>query len=267
MAADATFDLLSYQTLGFQNLGLDMYLVTNGGDRSFAFDSSALRVALTQTYAIDPNAKTPPDRKTAGSNLVRLGSMLAQFPLQLTGFITGCGGRLPAAMGYSALETTKPKGIAAASLDGSANWYALSFDLNLGSLGSLGPIGGLSAEMLLAWAPGGPGGGSVSVLPALKIAGPGGVSLSFDLEGVVKFGAADIVLNNMSSGDDTPAQFVLMFESIAFTVLTFSFPPKGSTNIYLFGDAKAAVKSGDPIKPTLGWFGGYAEQQPAKKTG
>jgi hypothetical protein len=259
MAADSNFDLLSYQYLGFQNLGLDMYLVTNGGDRSFAFDSSALRIALTQTYAIDPNAKTPPDRKKAGSNLVRTGSMLAQFPLQLSGFITGCGGRLPDAMGYRALETTAPKGITAASLDGSANWYALSFDLNLGSLGSLGPIGGLSAEMLLAWAPGGQG-GSVNVLPTLKIAGPGGVSLSFDIEGVVKFGAADIVLNKMPALDNTPAQYVLMFESIAFTVLTFSFPPKGSTNIYLFGNAQP--NSDDPIKPTLGWFGGYFEQQP-----
>ena len=92
-----------------------------------------------------------------------------------------------------------------------------------------------------------------SVLPALKIAGPGGVSLSFDLEGVVKFGAADIVLNR------TPDQFVLMFESIAFSVLSFSFPPAGTTNIFLFGDA-TAVKSGDPLKPTLGWFGGYVEQ-------
>src|SRR5579864_678044 len=259
MAADPNFDLLSYQYLGFQNLGLDMYLVTNGGDRSFAFDSSALRIALTQTYAIDPNVKTPSDPKKAGSNLVRLGSMLAQFPLQLSGFITGCGGRLPDAMGYRALETTQPKGIAAASLDGSANWYALSFNLNLGSLGSLGPIGGLSAEMLLAWAPGGQGGG-VSVLPALKIAGPGGVSLSFALEGVVKFGAADIVLNKIPALANTPAQYVLMFESIAFTVLTFSFPPKGSTNIYLFGNAQP--NSDDPIKPTLGWFGGYFEQQP-----
>jgi hypothetical protein len=261
MAADASFDLLSYQTLGFQNLGLDMYLVTNGGDRSFAFDSSALRIALVQTVAVDPTL--PTDRKNAGSNLVRLGSLLAQFPLQLSGFITGCGGRLPADMGYRALETTLPKGIAPASLDGSANWYALSFDLNLGSMGALGPVGGLSAEMLLAWAPCGQG-GSVNVLPALKIAGPGGASLSFDIEGVVKFGAADIVLNSMPSLDGTPAQFVLMFESIAFTVLTFSFPPKGSTNIYLFGDAKTAVKSGDPVKPTLGWFGGYAEQQPTK---
>jgi hypothetical protein len=262
MATDAAFDLLSYQTLGFQNLGLDMYLVTNGGDRSFAFDSSALRIALVQTVAVDP--KLPTDRKNAGSNLVRLGSLLAQFPLQLSGFITGCGGRLPADMGYRALDTTQPKGIAPASLDGSANWYALSFDLNLGSMGALGPVGGLSAQMLLAWAPGGQG-GSVNVLPALKIAGPGGASLSFDIEGVVKFGAADIVLNKMRSLDSAKSdQYVLMFESIAFTVLTFSFPPKGSTNIYLFGDAKTAVKSGDPIKPTLGWFGGYAEQQPTK---
>jgi hypothetical protein len=264
--AAATFDLLSYQYLGFQNLGLDMYLVTGGGDRSFAFDSSALRIALAQTVAVDPKVPVDPtNRQNAGSNLVRIDSLLAQFPLQLSGFITGCGGRLPDAMGYRALETTMPKGIAPASLDGSANWYALSFDLNLGSMGALGPIGGLSAEMLLAWAPGGQAGG-VSILPALKIAGPGGVSLSFDIEGVVKFGAADIVLNSMPSLDGTRAQFVLMFESIAFTVLTFSFPPKGSTNIYLFGDAKDAIHPGDPIKPTLGWFGGYFEQQPAKQT-
>ena len=169
-------------------------------------------------------------------------------------------------MGYRALETTQPKGIAPASLDNSANWYALSFDLNLGSMGALGPIGGLSAEVLLAWAPGGQSGG-VSVLPALKIAGPGGVGLSFDIEGVVKFGAADIVLNKMQSLDSAKSdQYVLMFESIAFTVLTFSFPPKGTTNIYLFGDADQAIKSGDPIKPTLGWFGGYSEQQPANSS-
>jgi hypothetical protein len=266
-AANAAFDLLSYQALGFQNLGLDMYLVTNGGDRTFAFDSSALRIALAQNKGVDAKEPVDPNsRQYAGFNLVRLGSLLAQFPLQLSGFITGCGGRLPDAMGFRALETTQPKGIATASLDGSANWYALSFDLNLGNMGALGAIGGLSAEVLMAWAPGGQSGG-VSVLPALKIAGPGGVSLSFDLEGVVKFGAADIVLNKMQSLDSAKSdQYVLMFESIAFTVLTFSFPPKGSTNIYLFGDADQAIKSGDPIKPTLGWFGGYSEQQPASSS-
>lgn len=263
--ADTAFDLLSYERLSFQSCGLDMYLVTGGADRSFAFDSSAVRLALVSNVAVDPAA--PGDataRGNAGSNLVRLGSLMAQFPLQLSGFIAGCGGRLPTAMGYRALETTIPKSVTPASLDGSDNWYALSFDLNLGSMGAIGAIGGLAAELLLAWAPGGQG-GSVSVLPALKIAGPGGVNLSFDLEGVVKFGAADVVLNNLPTPDGKSAQFVLMFESIAFSILSFSFPPKGSTNVYLFGEADAGVKSGDPIKPpTLGWFGGYAEQQPAK---
>jgi hypothetical protein len=260
--ADATFDLLSYDYLGFQNLGLDMYLVTGGGDRSFAFDSSRMGVALVQNVAPDPSAPS-----NASRNVVRLGGLLAQFPLQLSGFITGCGGRQPAAMGYRTLETTKPSGITPATL-GSGDWYALSFNLNLGGQGALGQNGGLAAQMLLAWAPGGNSGGT-SVLPALKIAGPGGVSLSFDIEGVVKFGAADIVLNNMPSVDSSPAQFVLMFESIAFSVLSFSFPPKGSTNIYLFGDAGTAanpIKPGDPIKPTLGWFGGYVEQPAAKTT-
>jgi hypothetical protein len=264
MLTDPTFDLMSYQYLGFENLGLDMYLITGGGDRSFAFDSSGLRVALAQNVAVDPANPTDDDRANAGNNLVRIGSLLAQFPLQLTGFICGCGGRKPDAMGFRTLETTKPDGVSPADL-GSGDWYALAFGLNLGGQGALGQNGGLSAQMLLAWTPGGQQ-IKPSVLPALKIAGPGGVSLSFDLEGVVKFGAADIVLNKMKSLDGTPDQFVLLFESIAFTVLSFSFPPQGTTNIFLFGDATAS--SGDILKPTLGWFGGYVEQPaPTAKAG
>jgi hypothetical protein len=265
LMAGSDFDLLSYQYLGFDNLGLDMYLVTGGADRSFAFDSSALRIALAQNVAIDPSA--PPDptnRQNAGCNLVRIGSLLAQFPLQLSGFITGCGGNVPSTMGFRALQTTTPAGITPATLATGNSWYALSFDLNLGGQGALGQNGGLSAQMLLAWQPGGQS-AQPSVLPALKIAGPGGVSLSFDIEGVVKFGAADIVLNKMPSQNNTPPQYVLMFESIAFTVLSFSFPPQGTTNIFLFGDA-SSVSPGDPIKPTLGWFGGYFEQ-PAPPAG
>lgn len=264
LAASSTFDLLSYQSLGFENLGLDMYLVSGGGDRSFAFDSSAMRVTLAQNVAVDPSSDDDDDRATAGSNLVRIGSLLAQFPLQLQGFITGGGGRLPDAMGFRTLHTTRPDGITPATLSG--DWYALSFALNLGGQGALGQNGGLSAQMLLAWSPGGQP-AQPSVLPALKIAGPGGVSLSFDLEGVVKFGAADIVLNKMQSQDKTADQFVLMFESIAFSILSFSFPPQGTTNVFLFGDA-TNVPHGTLLKPTLGWFGGYVEQPaPAKSAG
>lgn len=256
---DPDFDILSYQRLGFVNLGLDMALDSAGANapfkRSFNFDSTMLRLALAQNMRFDPTAS---DRVTAGFNLVRQGSLLEQFPLQLSGFVNGDGGRQPAAMGFRTLETTLPKGIDAASL-GTDGWYALSFDLNLGGQGALGQNGGLTAQFLLAWAPGGQQ-GLPDVLPALKIAGPGGVSLSFDIEGVVKFGAADIVLNRLPAAAPQPAQFVLMFESIAFSVLSFSFPPKGSTNVFLFGTTDA--QSGQALKPTLGWFGGYVAQPP-----
>jgi hypothetical protein len=262
--ADADFDLLSYDTLGFDNLGLDMHLVSGGGDRSFAPDVASMRLALVQNVGLDPNK--PPGFASAGSNLVRLGGLLAQFPLQLTGFVIGTAGRAPDALGYRTLATTQPKGISPADL-GSDPWYGLAFTLNLGGQGALGQNGGLSAQVLLAWTP---GGAAVlpSVLPAMKIAGPGGVSLTFDIEGVIKFGAADLLLNRPKPTDaKTPEQFILMFESIAFTVLSFSFPPKGSTNVFVFGDSTGA-QPGDVLKPTLGWFGGYLEQPaPAGKSG
>lgn len=254
---DQAFDLLSYDDLEFQGLSLDMTFKAGGVDRSFAFDTARLVPTLNQTMAADPGGGPPP----GGFNLVRTGSLLAQFPLALTGFVTGSADRQPASLGYRVLKTESPKGISPAALaDGP--WYALSFSMNLGGQGNLGASGLLSADLLLAWAPGGAG-ATPSVAALLKIAGPGGANLSLDLEGVVKFGAADIVLNRIPP--EAPEQFVLIFESIALTVLMLSFPPQGTTNVFLFGDTGASA--GGVVNPTLGWFGGYVEKPAGSTSG
>ena len=255
LLGDPVFDLLSYEYLGYHGLAVDMTFTSGGGDPAYAFNSAGLVLALAQTRAFDP--ASPPD---AAVNLVRTGSLIAQFPLKLKAFVNGSGDRLPDDMGYRQLDTTAPSGIALPSPGSGGPWYALSFNMNLGGQGAMGSNDGISAELMLTWTPGG-NGYAAAAAPQFKLSGPGGVSLSFDLEGVIKFGAKDIVLNKIDStgGDGPPDEFVLVFESIALTVLSLSYPPQGTTNVVLFGDTSATA--GDTVDPTLAWFGGYVAKQ------
>lgn len=253
-----TFDLLSYDAASFQNLLVEMTVPPGGATKAFAFDTDSLALALNKNKLPEKSGGTsaPPD---PAYNIVRASSLLAQFPLRLTGFQIGTADQQPGDNGFRLLETTKPDGISSANLDGS-DWYALGFEMNLGSGGALGSNGGLTADLILGWAPG--GNGTVQVAPYFKLSGPGGISLSFDLEGVLKFGAKDIVLNRFKTGNgtDDPEQFVMVFESIALSLLTLSFPPTGTTNVSLFGDI-SQQQAGAEVSPTLGWFGGYVAKQ------
>ncbi len=259
--ADPVFDLLSYQYLPYRGLSVKMKFSSAGDNPLYSFDSTGLILALNPSEVFDPAAVAPPNPTIS---LVRQGSLLAQFPLKLKSLVNGSADRLPKHKGYRHLETQFPSGISLPSPSGA--WYALEFDMNLGGQGALGANNGLSASLLLAWMPGGSG-YEANASPQFRLSGPDGVSLGFDLEGVIKFGAKDIVLNKIdSSGKNaSPDEFILVFESIALTVLSLSFPPEGTTNIALFGDFSATA--GSVVNPTLGWFGGYAEQSAAKGGG
>jgi hypothetical protein len=243
------------------------------GNPDFHFDATKMVVPQKPNVvpqkpntAVDPAKLTGPP--SADYNLVRLNSLLAQFPLALTGFLQQSKDIQPEDMGFRVLETTIPSGITPASLQGQA-WSALEFTLNLGGHGTVGAGSALTAQMQLAWTAG--GAGTASVAPTLKIAGPGGVSLNFDFEGVLKFGAQDIVLNRLPAPDTqnsqqattpTPPQFILLFESIGVSLLSLSIPPRGSTNVVILGDMSATQNS--VLDPTLGWYGGYLQKKAAK---
>ena len=162
----------------------------------------------------------------------------------------------PGDMGYRLLETATPKGISFTSPSNGAAWYGLEFDVILGGKGSLAASGAISASIILSWTPGGNGVANAS--PQFKLSGPDGVSLSFDFEGVLKFGAKDIMLNRyVDTSHQTNDYFYLDFQSIALTLLDISFPPGGTTNLVLMGDTD--ITAGETVKPTLAWFGGYAK--------
>jgi len=238
------FDLLSYQRLAYHGLTMNV-TIQSGKPNHYTLDSSGLVLSQNQNHLYEEGEEADP-----AFNQVRKNSLVSQFPLKLKSFINGSGDYLPEAMGYRLLNTDMPSGISLAGPASGKPWYALEFDMNLGGQGFLGTSSNISASFLLAWSSGGSG-NKANASPQFKLSGPGGVSLSFDFEGVIKFGARDIVLNYQAPPGD-PGQFALIFESIALTILDISVPPKGSTNMVLLGDT-----SGDIVKPTLSWFGGY----------
>jgi hypothetical protein len=247
------FDLLSYQLLGFSNLIIDMVFDNGDTDPVFDFSSKNIALSLNQNKIYDESS----DQAAGGFNLVRAGSLLSQFPLELKAMYQGTSGSQPKDLGYITLKSEDPTGINTADLSG-GNWYALQFIINLGGQGTMASDAGLSADIFVAWTPGGDSQEAV-VTPSFKLSGPGGVSLSFDLEGVLKFGAQDIVLNRPTTTEGEVPQFIMIFQSLGLSVLGKSFPPLGTTNVTLFGDT--TDQSSGIVNPTLGWFGGYVAEE------
>ncbi|MBL4705454.1 MAG: hypothetical protein JKY54_13105, partial [Flavobacteriales bacterium] len=247
------FDLLSYAQLSFSNLFVDMAFDSGGTDPVFTFDSNSIALALNQNK-IYTGAD---DEASGGYNLIRSGSLLTQFPLELKGLYQGTSDKQPDSLGYLTLLSEDPTGIVTADLSG-GDWYAFQFSLNLGGQGAMANNAGLSADFLISWSTGGNSQTAIAS-PSFKLTGPAGVSLTFDLQGVIKFGAKDIVLNRPAVSEGEIPQFIMIFQSLGLTVLSKSFPPEGTTNVILFGDT--TDQTSGIIKPTLGWFGGYVEQE------
>lgn len=271
MLNDAEFDLLSYEYLPFYGLTLEV-TIQHGKPNLYNMDTAGLRFEKNPTLTQEAGQPIQSDK---ANSVVRTGSLVAQFPLKIRGlarFVGSVNGQnkpdnaSPQDMGYRLLETATPGNITFSSPTNGEPWYGLEFDLVLGSEGALAGSGVISASMILAWTPWGQGNGA-NASPQFKLSGPGGVSLSFDFEGVLKFGAKDLLLNRHvaksgNGNEQKTAQredyFYLVFESIGLSLLGISFPPGGTTNLVLMGDT-SQVK-GSIINPTLSWFGGYAKE-------
>ncbi|MBS0297643.1 MAG: hypothetical protein JSR45_15140 [Proteobacteria bacterium] len=242
----APIDLLSYAALPFSNLALRMeFNKADGGNKQFSMDLGALALTPLADAAVDPKAIV--NAAMASANVLYRGdSLVASFPLRLTSFITN-GAQDPSSMGFLPLPVKNAKGQTGGGGSLGASWSALQLDLPLGGSGSLDASGLIDATLLFAWTPG-QGSGVAAISPFIKITGPGGADLSFNLEGIIKFGAKGILLSQ--APDATGAQvFVLEFAGIGLTLFTKSFPPGGSTNLLVAGSANR----------TIGWFGAYVD--------
>lgn len=256
-SATQTFDLFSYRQLGFSSLAIDMDFTlkqsASGGTgsvsgRTFGFDATQMTLDH-QRLQIDDQGTD------AGINYARTGSLLSQFPLKLGAFVQSAeGARTPASLGYGAV--TAPT-LRRAGLTGELGqtWYGLSYQLNIGSMGALANNAVFTADMLFAWDP-----SSGSWYVGMKLPGLGPLDKLLDIEGVIKFGAQEVVFDRIEAPascdgkDKSVALYTINFASIGLTILGLSFPARGSTNALVFGDP---CRTGDTPPKTLGWFGSY----------
>jgi len=218
------FDLFSYDSLTFSGMKLEM-----------SFPSAA---PSTRSFRFDPSQMT----FDVASSTARDHSLAAHFPVTPKGMLVSDANKAPGDYGLLPVDT---------DLDATpftTPWYALSYDLNLGSAGALAAQAGLVASLVVIWAPGRSG---LPVSVGLKLPGATGAKNQLTVEGVLKITMFAVTLTY----DGTA--FLLKLNGIALSLFGKSLPPGGSFDIFVFGDPDPAAGAN-----SLGWYGAYIKNQP-----
>jgi hypothetical protein len=184
-----------------------------------------------------------------GNSVARPQSLVAHFPLTLSGFV---------AMGEGAPAASSPEDLGyvsvAAPLEQSPMtppWYGLVFTLDLGTFGALAGSVGLAVKVLAAWSPG-RFEGELPVYVGLQLPSAKTIGLDWPLQGVLRLGFRNFQFATYPD-DDGDVGYLLRLRRFALSVLGLSFPP-GNADITLFGNPHAAGAS------KLGWYAAYAKK-------
>lgn len=224
--AQPAFDAFSFGTnststngqLSISSLNLYMdFAAATPFYKTFTFDASQISV-------------------NANASVARSTSLYSHFPLRVTGLIQGTTGSTPQTLGY--LPVDSPLG----SDTLGAVWYALQFNLEMGSLGALASQAGFTANLLLAWSP---DKDNLRAFIGLKIPGVSSGQSGLSLESLVQltFGDIRFAVNGTN--------YILQMRNIAVKVLMLTFPPSGQTLLTLFGNPSNQTNT------TLGWYAAY----------
>jgi hypothetical protein len=220
----APFDVFSYDSLVFADLRLRLTFPTG--------------VPSSRTFTLDVTRTT----FDAGASVARGQSLAAHFPVTPRGLIAGTGPTMPGDLGYMTVVTDL------ATVNYSAPWFGLVFDLNLGSAGALAAGAGLVATLAVVWAPGHAG---LAVSVGLKLPGSTSAKDELTIEGVLKISIFAIILSYSQGA------FLLAFDGLALSVFGRALPPGGSFDILVFGDPDPAAGAS-----SLAWYGAYKKDAP-----
>lgn len=224
-------DLFSYDSLPYANLAVDI-----------TFDPRY--PATPPVYAFNADRMSV----SAMGSVARGASLADQFPLQVAGFVSSAG-QSPRSLGYLGVEM--PSEFAGLSSD----WYAVQFDLNLGSLGALSSQKSFTASLLAAWSPSGASITGNSRYPAaaeIKLPFSDSSQQQFTIEDVLKLSLKAVELYPQ---DDA---YLFKFRDIALKLLGISLPPGGNTDLYLFGNPGTKASS-------LAWYAAYVKKEKKRR--
>ncbi|TNE61369.1 MAG: hypothetical protein EP344_06145 [Bacteroidetes bacterium] len=214
----------------------------------FDMDTEANTVA-NRTFEFDPT-KITVDIAASGW---RTQSVFEQFPLVFRGFVNV---RTPDGAEVKTGHMPVSVPVRLAQLE--SNYYAMKFDLKLGSLGGLSGSKPLVAGILVAWNPSKEG-----LFVGLKLPGSASDKKEIILQGVLKLTFASIrfiVFDKPAADAETEERrvgYMLNLRNIKLQFFLLSFPPIGQTEMTLFGDTREDTARVDRL---LGWYAAYVKK-------
>ena len=173
-------------------------------------------------------------RFDASRSVPRAHSLIGNFPVTLTGLVSAPDSA-PADAGFASVSAPLEQ----SPLPGP--WWALTYRLDLGTMGALAGSTGLSLMLAAAWGPGAAE-GDRPVYCGLQL--PAG--LQWSLQGVLKLGFRSLEFQT-GPADLGRLSYVLRLRRFALQVLGISLPP-GNADVALFGDAGSR---------SVGWYAAY----------
>ena len=237
-----SFDLFSFgdradqkntNTTGlyFSGLAVDMdFMLDNvtgdATDRVFTFDPARMSFDLSQS--------TPRDN-----------SLFRNFPINLAGLIYSKKNdeSKPSDLGFLPVVIRSEVPINGQSL--TEKWYALLYNLNLGSMGALAAKAGFVSQISTAWSPD----TSVKRLATgIKLPGVGGQK-TLSLQSVLSINIQSFTFVAGEQGSNLA--YLLKFNNVKLSILGKKLPGAADTQFILFGDATGVDKT------TLAWYAAY----------
>lgn len=194
------------------------------------------------------------------NSLPRPQSLIARFPVRLTGLITtpdpALGGQpnnlTPQTAGFTAISAPIQQGTLGYP------WYGLNYQIDMGSLGALAGNIGITVRLLIGWSPqtaGAPPGVFVGVaLPGAKNT----LGVDLPLQGILKLGFRTIQL--LASDVGGRRNYLLRLRDFGIRMLGLSFPP-GHNDVSLFGNPDQTSNT------KLGWYAAYSKAADPSRSG
>jgi hypothetical protein len=226
-------DLIRDGYLFLSNLLIEMtFPAAQPEQTAFRFNAGALAFDLSQSAA-------------------RPDSLFAHFPLQVTGLLQASPKSTPRDNGFT------PVGSPLSNSELTDPWFALTFNLALGTVGALAGALDIVVTLGAAWSNSDT---ASRTFVGLRLPGSSGGSsaAALLLQGVIGLTtrAIEFTVNRSAQGID----YILRFRGMALRLFTLTFPP-GQTDLYIFGDPSGG-QSG-----TLTWYAAYAKKDDARKDG
>lgn len=194
------------------------------------------------------------------NSLPRPQSLIARFPVRLTGMITTTDPALGAQSTALTPQSTGFTAISAPIQQGTLGypWYGLVYQIDMGGLGALAGNVGITVRLLIGWSPqtaDSPPGVFVGVaLPGAKNT----LGVDLPLQGILKLGFRTIQL--LANDIDGQRNYLMRLRDFGIRILGLSFPP-GHNDVSLFGNPDQTSNT------KLGWYAAYSKAADPARSG